>query len=104
MSKGGNEVKGEKRTDSIGGITYSDPTMVTVGFSRQTYGNIEGVSLFGSSVKNHQVISLRITQADLTRNLSSDWIHGDLKPIIPLGFNTPPLCGGLNSCLKRYNV
>jgi hypothetical protein len=66
----------------MGGITYSDPAMVTVGFSRQTYGGIEGVSLFGSSVKNHQVISLRITQADLTRNLSSDWIHGDLKPII----------------------
>ena len=75
-------MKAEKRTDSIGGITYSDPTMVTVGFSRQTYGGIKGVSLFGSSVKNHQVISLRITQADLTRNLSSDWIHGDLKPII----------------------
>lgn len=105
-------MKVEKRTDSIGGITYSDPTMVTVGFSRQIHGGIEGVSLFGSSVKNHQVISLRITQADLTRNLSSDWIHGDIKPIIevlltPLQFaellTTLNVGSGVPATLVQHN-
>jgi hypothetical protein len=109
---GGTKVKAEKRTDSIGGITYSDPTMVTVGFSRQTYGSIEGASLFGSSVKNHQVISLRITKADLTRNLSSDWINGDLKPIIevlltPLQFaemlTTLNVGSGVPATLVQHN-
>jgi hypothetical protein len=86
--------------------------MVTVGFSRQIHGGIEGVSLFGSSVKNHQVISLRITQADLTRNLSSDWIHGDIKPIIevlltPLQFaellTTLNVGSGVPATLVQHN-
>lgn len=105
-------MKAEKRTDSMGGITYSDPSMVTVGFSRQNHGAIEGVSLFGSSVKNHQVVSLRITQADLTRNLSSDWIHGDIKPIIevlltPLQFaellTTLNVGSGVPATLVQHN-
>jgi hypothetical protein len=105
-------VKVEKRNDSMGKISYSDPAMVMVGFSRQTYGDIEGTSLFGSSVKNHQVISLRITQADLTRHLSSDWIHGDIKPIIevlltPLQFSelltTLNVGSGVPGTLVQHN-
>jgi hypothetical protein len=74
-------MKAEKNT-SIGGITYSDPTMVIVGFSRQTHGGLNGVSLFGSSVNNHEVISLKITQGEVNRHLSEDWYHGDIAPIV----------------------
>jgi hypothetical protein len=63
-----------------GKITYSDPTMVQVGFDRQTYSG--SVSLFGSSVKNSNVISLQIHRTDLNRNLSQDWYHAESKPII----------------------
>jgi hypothetical protein len=75
-------VKEKRITGPEGEIAYSDPRMVAVGLSRRTYGSIEGISLFGSSVKNQSVISLRISQAELTRSLSSDCIHGDIKPII----------------------
>jgi hypothetical protein len=64
-----------------GGFTYSDPTMVQVGFSRQTYGS-EGVTLFGSSVKNNNVISLKISQSEVNRRLSQDWYHAEPRPII----------------------
>jgi hypothetical protein len=66
---------------SDGGFTYSDPTMVQVGFSRQTYGG-KGVTLFGSSVKNSSVISLTISQSEVNRHLSQDWYHAKPRPII----------------------
>jgi hypothetical protein len=64
------------------GICYSDPTMVMIGFSRQTHPSMGGVSLFGSSVRNSQVISLSIYPADVERHLSDDWYHAKNKPLI----------------------
>jgi hypothetical protein len=72
-------MKTEKKDD--GEITYSDPTMVQVGFSRQTYSG-DGASLFGSSVKNSNIISLTIHRTELNRHLSQDWYHANSKPII----------------------
>lgn len=61
------------------GIEYRHPAMVTVQFSRVRVG---GISLFGSEVEHHTVIALRVSQADVKRELSQDWIHGDIRPII----------------------
>jgi hypothetical protein len=72
-------MKEEKTTN---GVCYSDPTMVMVGFSRRTYSGMDGISLFGSSVKNGQVISLTIYPADVERYLSNDWYHAESKPLI----------------------
>lgn len=67
-----------KRDDPIGGIDYKHPAMVTVSFTRQ---NWPGVSLFGSSVKNHTVIALKITPCYMNRSLSRDSTLGSIQPI-----------------------
>jgi hypothetical protein len=65
------------------GTTYKDPAMVTVQFDRISAGGLKGHVLFGSSVACDQLISLKITQAEISRNLSEDWVHGDIAPITP---------------------
>ena len=69
-----------KRDDPIGGIDYKHPAMVTVQLSRQTI--TPGVTLFGSSVKNSSMVSLKVLHAEMNRSLSRDWVHGDIRPII----------------------
>jgi hypothetical protein len=64
------------------GTTYRDPAMVTVQFDRISIGGLNGHVLFGSSVACDQLISLKISQAEVARNLSEDWVHGDIGPII----------------------
>jgi hypothetical protein len=64
------------------GTTYKDPAMVTVQFDRISIGGLNGYVLFGSSVACDQLISLKISQAEVARNLSEDWVHGDIGPII----------------------
>jgi archaellum component FlaC len=63
------------------GTTYKDPAMVTVQFDRINVGGLKGHVLFGSSVGCNQIISLKISQAEVSRNLSEDWVHGE-GPII----------------------
>ena len=46
-----------------------------VGFSRVTCGG-EGQTLFGSSIKHHNIITLTIMRAEKQRNLNEDWYHG----------------------------
>lgn len=75
-------MKKTKETGPIGGYNYEDPAYVTAKFSRMT-GN---ATLFGSSVKHHQMIALEISHADMNRSLSRDWIHGG-KPIIEVWFS-----------------
>jgi len=69
------------------GVRYSDPAMVMAGFSRQTHSGIRGVSLFGSSVKNNNVISLQVYHAEVDRHLSQDWYHAHATPIIEVIFS-----------------
>ena len=65
------------------GTIYSDPSMVMVGFSRPTHAvGADGVSLFGSSIKNSSVVSLTIYPAYIDRHLSQDWHHAKTQPII----------------------
>jgi hypothetical protein len=71
-----------KKEKTANGVCYSDPTMVMVGFSRQTHSSMDGISLFGSSVKNSQVISLTIYPADVERHLSENWYHAKGNPLI----------------------
>jgi hypothetical protein len=71
-----------KAEKSSNGLTYSDPSMVMVGFSRQHYSGMDGVSLFGSSIKNSEVVSLSIHPADMERHLSEDWFYAKNGPII----------------------
>jgi hypothetical protein len=92
--------------------TYSDPAMVMVGLSRQTWGGgSDGVSLFGSSVKNNNVIALTIYQAEVNRHLSHDWYTAK-SPIIevvlsPLQFaeliTTMNIGFGVPGTLVRHN-
>jgi hypothetical protein len=73
-----------KATESVGhmgGRRYSHPAMVTVQFNRIEHG-FGGVSLFGSSVKHRSSVILRISKADVERDLSTDWVHGGIDPII----------------------
>jgi hypothetical protein len=79
---GDETMKAEKSHD---GVRYSDPCMAMVGFSRKTYPG--GLSLFGSSVKNSNVISLTIYEADMDRHLSQDWYHAKRKPIVEVIFS-----------------
>jgi len=99
-----------EKTDN--GVRYSDPAMVMVGFSRQTHGGGgDGISLFGSSIKNNNVISLHIYQAEVKRDLSQDWYH-TREPIIeillsPLQFaellTTMNVGGGVPGTLIHHN-
>lgn len=101
-------MKAEKIDDRI---RYTDPAMVMVGFSRQTRGG-DGATLFGSSVKNSNIISLQIVPAEVDRHLSQDWFHGKNKPIIevllsPLQFaellTTMNVGSGVPGTLAFYN-
>ena len=38
--------------------------------------------LFGSDINHGQCVTIRICRADLTRNLSNDWIHPNSTPIV----------------------
>jgi hypothetical protein len=100
-----------KKEKTNNGVCYSDPTMVMVGFSRKTYSGMDGISLFGSSVKNSQVISLTIYPADVERHLSDDWYHAKSKPLIevllsPLQFaellTTMNIGFGIPGTMTRY--
>jgi hypothetical protein len=64
------------------GTTYRDPAMVTVKFDRINAGGLKGHVLFGSSVACDQLISLKISQAEIARKLSEDWVHGEINTII----------------------
>jgi hypothetical protein len=68
--------------DDVFGAIYKDPTMVAVQFNRINAGGMKGHVLFGSSIACDHLISLKITQAEVSRNLSKDWFHGDLSSII----------------------
>jgi hypothetical protein len=93
----------KKKNTDFGGTTYSDPSMVMVGFSRQTHGG-NGVSLFGSSVQNHNVISLKITKAELNRHLSRDWYHGDVEPILEVLLSPTQFAELLTSMNVEFGV
>ncbi len=60
------------------GKTYRHPSYATIGFYRQQTHDHD---LFGSSIKHRNTISCVIYNASLTRDLSSDWIHGENKLI-----------------------
>lgn len=54
------------------------------GFSRSTTGG-DGVSLFGSSIKHGNTITLTVRQAEVTRNLEQDWYHSSNRlPIVEI--------------------
>jgi hypothetical protein len=98
-----------KKEKTERGVVYSDPAMVQAGFSRQTR---EGVTLFGSSVKNGTVISLAIHATDQTRFLSRDWYHAHPAPIIEVLFTphqfaelltTMNVGNGVPGTLVRHN-
>jgi hypothetical protein len=62
----------------LGGKRYSHPAMVTVSFHR-----VQGqTSLFGSTIKHNNYVTLSIQRAELNRSLSSDWIHASHIPLI----------------------
>lgn len=66
-----------KKSDQHGEV-FEHPAFGTITMtSRSTSGN--GVSLFGSDIGHNQSISIEIQQADLTRHLGQDWIHGTKK-------------------------
>jgi hypothetical protein len=101
----------ESKKSTTGGIEYSDPAMVTVSFSRQTVGG-RGTSLFGCSVKNHSVISLKVHPATVDRNLSQDWVHEQMIPIVEVLLSpnqfaelltTMNSCPGTPGTLVLYN-
>lgn len=56
------------------------PSFGTIGFSRYQGGG----RLFGSSVKTHSGVSLRISQAQVRYNLGREWIHGTARPLVEI--------------------
>lgn len=70
---------------SVEGKKFEHPSYGMVGFSRVTGnpGRLFGSSVSGSSVSDHGTfVSLRITRASRQHDLSRDWYHGDMTPII----------------------
>lgn len=60
-----------KETDL--GTQISHPAYGMLAFSRITGGN---QTLFGSSIKHHDIIGMTIRHGDVTRGLNKDWYHG----------------------------
>lgn len=104
-----NEIKKEKRTDAIGGITYKHPAMALAKFSRVT---TRGANLFGSSIDHDHYIKLSISPAEVTRSLSHDWYHQSRIPMIEVAMTsnqfaeliTSMNCGeGIPCTLQTFN-
>ena len=57
-----------KETDL--GTQISHPAYGMLAFSRITGGN---QSLFGSSIKHHDIIGMTIRHGDVTRGINKDW-------------------------------
>jgi hypothetical protein len=60
---------------------HSHDAFGTISMTVRTGGS--GV-LFGSDVIHNQTVCISIQRAELTRNLSNDWIHDEIMPIIEI--------------------
>lgn len=60
------------------GTRTTHPAYGTLLFNRAQCGGCgEGRSLFGSSIKHHNVITMTLYHADTTRGFNRDWTHGN---------------------------
>ena len=57
-------------------VVETHQTYGLVGFSRISCGRA-GINLFGSSIRHHSAITLRIRRAEKRRDLSRDWFHAN---------------------------
>lgn len=54
------------------------PAYGTLVFNRAQCGGAgKGRALFGSSIRHHNIITMELYHADITRGLNRDWIHGN---------------------------
>ena len=77
-----NKVEPVKQLGKHGGDTverFEHDAFGTISMSTQSGGS--GV-LFGSDIQHGQRVSIRISRANLTRNLSNDWIHPSSTPLV----------------------
>lgn len=71
----------EQRPDPNGrGTIETHPAYALVRASR--ISSHPGVNLFGSDFRHRQYVCLEVARADRRRDLSNDWVHGDMTPLI----------------------
>ena len=63
----------DEQKEELFGIPDTHPSYAVVNLSRPSG---TGRNLFGSSIRHSHTICLTISHAEITRNLSNDWIHG----------------------------
>lgn len=76
-----------KRVEKFGGDDqerFDHDAFGTISLTTQTGG--AGV-LFGSDINHNQCVSIKICRADLSRNLSNDWIHPSSMPIVEINMS-----------------
>lgn len=67
------QIKKKQNTSALGGETSDHPSFGCITWSRQQWGTNKA-HLFQSPTANHDVISIKISHAQLNRDLAHDWI------------------------------
>ena len=88
------------------GTKTSHPSYGTIMFNRS---NSKETSLFGSSIKHDNVITMELKHADIERGLNRDWIYGN-APIVKIEMSYSQFteaitsfgCGSGVPCTIRY--
>jgi hypothetical protein len=84
----------DEEREELHGTTQTHPSYAVLGISR-IRGRDE--TLFGSSIKHHEVIRLRISPASVTRNLNRDWYRAHRDPVVEVDMSLTQFAEAITS-------